>query len=108
MTSLENSKFVKVASVDQVPEGKVFGVTVGEKRLVLCRFGGEFHALDGVCSHAKGPLHRGQLDGQYLICPWHGWEYDVVTGICELEPTLRQEKYPLRIEGDDIWVQVSS
>jgi len=108
MTSNKNPEFIKVASVDELVDGKVLGVTVGGKRLVLCRFENEIHALDGVCSHAKGPLGRGQLDGKYLICPWHGWEYDVTTGLCELEPTLRQEKYPVKVEGGEILVQISA
>ena len=98
--------FVKVATLEQIQDGKVFGATVGETALVICKLNGEYHALNGVCSHAKGPLCRGQLDGKYLICPWHGWEYDITTGQCEIETTLHQQKYPLKIEGDEIWVRI--
>tara|TARA_R110000772_G_scaffold103600_3_gene204690 strand:+ start:38152 stop:38478 length:327 start_codon:yes stop_codon:yes gene_type:complete len=106
MESQEEPKYVDVGSADQVQEGHIIGVSVGEQKLVLCRFAGEIHALDGVCSHAKGPLCEGQLDGRYLVCPWHGWEYDVTTGQCEIEPTLAQKKFAVKLEDGRVWVSV--
>lgn len=36
---------------------------------------GELSAVSGECNHAKGPLGKGRLDGDYIVCPWHGWQY---------------------------------
>lgn len=99
-------KFVAVAKPSDIAVGSIKGFTVGDKKIVVCNYEGNYHALDGVCSHAGGPLCRGELDGNLLVCPWHGWEYNVVTGVCEIEPTLKQAKYALKIENDEILVAV--
>lgn len=100
--------FVAVASVSEIAPGQIRGVDVGATKLVICNYQGQIHVLDGVCSHARGPLCRGELDGRYLVCPWHGWEYDVETGQCEIEPTLSQKKFAVKIDGDTILVAVDS
>lgn len=32
------------------------------------------------CNHKGGPLSQGACSGEYVKCPWHGWEYSIVTG----------------------------
>jgi nitrite reductase/ring-hydroxylating ferredoxin subunit/multimeric flavodoxin WrbA len=41
---------------------------------------GAFHAIGNACNHKGGPLSEGRLRGEFVMCPWHGWEYSVVTG----------------------------
>ena len=41
---------------------------------------GRFRAIGNACNHKGGPLCEGRLRGEYVVCPWHGWEYSVVTG----------------------------
>lgn len=39
-----------------------------------------FRAISNVCNHKGGPLCEGPMNGEFVRCPWHGWEYSVVTG----------------------------
>ncbi|MDP3274780.1 MAG: NAD(P)H-dependent oxidoreductase [Deltaproteobacteria bacterium] len=41
---------------------------------------GVFGAVSSVCNHAGGPLGKGTLDGDYLVCPWHQWKFHRVEG----------------------------
>jgi nitrite reductase/ring-hydroxylating ferredoxin subunit/multimeric flavodoxin WrbA len=41
---------------------------------------GAFRAIGNACNHKGGPLAQGRLRDEYVVCPWHGWEYSVVTG----------------------------
>jgi nitrite reductase/ring-hydroxylating ferredoxin subunit/multimeric flavodoxin WrbA len=41
---------------------------------------GRFRAIGNTCNHKGGPLCEGRLRGEFVVCPWHGWEYSVVTG----------------------------
>ena len=41
---------------------------------------GRFTAISNICNHRGGPLCEGRLRGEFVMCPWHGWEYSVVTG----------------------------
>src|SRR5262245_41620998 len=42
---------------------------------------GQFGAVSNVCNHVGGPLGEGRLDGDYIICPWHGWKFHRRTGV---------------------------
>jgi len=41
---------------------------------------GRFRAIGNACNHRGGPLAQGRMRDEYVVCPWHGWEYSVVTG----------------------------
>jgi len=59
------------------------GVTtqiVGDRAICLTRIARGYGALDNRCPHQGGPLGEGQIERGYVICPWHGYEYDPITG----------------------------
>lgn len=101
-----SDRYIAVARADDIAEGQIKGFTVDGKKIVVCKHAGQLHALDGVCSHAGGPLARGELDDGVLVCPWHGWEFNVESGVCEIEPTLRQKKFAVKVENGDVLVAV--
>src|SRR5213592_3631087 len=41
---------------------------------------GRFRAIGNACNHKGGPLSEGRLHGEFVMCPWHAWEYSVLTG----------------------------
>ena len=74
-----------VADARELPNGRVKTVTAGTKSLALVHFKDEFAAMDNRCPHQGGPLGEGSIetgtDGQcWLRCPWHGWDFDPLTG----------------------------
>lgn len=103
--------FVKVGSLSKLPPGSVMEALVGDGTYAVCNAGGEIHALDGICPHAGGPLGQGALHGTTLVCPWHAWEFDCRTqltgpGANEMDDGLSPAKFPVKIEGDDILIDV--
>ena len=81
----ETLNWHRVASLDELPEGRVKTVTVGTHSMALTHIGGEYTAMDNRCPHQGGPLGEGSIeigaDGQcWLRCPWHGWDFDPKTG----------------------------
>jgi nitrite reductase (NADH) small subunit len=81
-------------------------VTVGENQYAICNVGGSIHALSGVCLHQGGPIGQGQIQGGRVICPWHMWEYDCRTGQNDFDPDMRLATYEVKVEGEDILLQV--
>jgi nitrite reductase (NADH) small subunit len=77
MTMIE----IRLAKVGDIPTGeaRVFQVD-GEKIAVFRTRGGEVYAVQAECPHRKGPLADGLLGGSTLICPLHGWKFDLKTG----------------------------
>ena len=98
--------FVKVASIAKLPPGSATQVEVAGHPYALCNVDGKMYALDGVCPHAGGPLGCGALHGNMLVCPWHGWEYDCRTGENDFDPDIRVAPFAVRIDGDDILIDV--
>ncbi len=96
--------FTKVAKVSEVPKdgGKV--VEAGGKMLAVFNCDGTFYAVDNTCRHRGGPLGEGSLTGTTVTCPWHGWEYDVATGTCKLDASIKVQTFAVKVEGDDILV----
>jgi nitrite reductase (NADH) small subunit len=104
--------FIKVGPVSMVPLDSVTEVISGENSYAICNVGGELHALEGICPHAGGPLGQGMLsndtpDGPRLVCPWHCYEFDPVTGENLDNPFMRVAKIPVKVVGDDILIEVA-
>ncbi len=97
--------FVKVCKKADVPEGRGRTVDVKGKPVAIFNVGGNFCAISDTCMHRGGPLGEGELDGNIVVCPWHGWRYDVTTGVNELDPSICVDKYQIKVEGDDLVVQ---
>jgi len=70
----------KVLSKDDLKEGRVTSVTCKNRTLCMTRHKGKYGALDNKCPHQGGPLGEGSIENGLLRCPWHGWDYDPLTG----------------------------
>ena len=102
----------KVAEPDALREGRVMTVTAGTKTLALVHFQGQYAAMDNRCPHQGGPLGEGSIeegidDQCWLRCPWHGWDFDPLTG----KPPgghedTGQEMFPVEERADGIYVGV--
>ncbi|MGH9868282.1 MAG: Rieske (2Fe-2S) protein [Candidatus Polarisedimenticolia bacterium] len=100
------SGFVKVARVEEVPEGKGKAVEVAGRPVALFNVGGTIHAVDGLCPHQGGPLADGLLEGDVVMCPWHFWQFDVVKGHAPDLPEATIQKFAVKVDGGDILVEV--
>ncbi|MGE0607936.1 MAG: Rieske (2Fe-2S) protein [Pirellulales bacterium] len=98
------SNWVRVAAVQACPPGQSLEVVAGDHVIALYNVEGTFHALDGVCPHQGGPLGKGRLDGCIVTCPWHGWQFDVRTGVHQLNKTYEQPRFAVKVEGDAVLV----
>jgi nitrite reductase/ring-hydroxylating ferredoxin subunit len=97
----------RCGSVAAMPPETVCEVVIGPRTIALaCDEDGEFHAVDNMCVHLGGPLGRGYVDGDRLVCPLHGWEYELSDGSCVMMPGYCLPRFPVRVEGDDIFVDV--
>lgn len=70
----------RVSPVDVPSEGRVRSVTVDGRTIAVSRCGGTLGALDNHCPHQGGPLGEGSIEKGLLRCPWHGYDYDPLTG----------------------------
>lgn len=78
-------EWIKVGNIDDLPEGRVKTVTARTVSICLSHFDGQWAAMDNHCPHQRGPLgegsiERGEDDKCWIRCPWHGWDFDPLTG----------------------------
>ena len=94
--------FVKVAKRSELSSGGGMKVEVNGKEIALFNVDGNFYAIDDTCQHRGGPLSEGSIEDKVVTCPWHGWQYDMTSGACLANPSVAQNKYEVKVEGDDI------
>lgn len=97
-------EFVRVTGTTDVKSGQGIVVEVNGKTLAVFNVDGAFHAIDNTCIHRGGPLGEGDLEGSVVTCPWHGWQYDVTTGVCVANSAAKVERYEVKVEGTDVKV----
>lgn len=97
-------EFVRVAGTEDVKPGHGIVAEVNGKTVAVFNVNGEFRAIDNTCLHRGGPLGEGDLEGNVVTCPWHGWQFDVTTGACVNNPSAKVEVYEVRVDGTDVKV----
>jgi nitrite reductase/ring-hydroxylating ferredoxin subunit len=101
------ANLIEVAKTDEIKagEGKLIEVEGHEIALFNCE--GSYYAIDNQCTHVGGPLCEGDLEGDTVICPWHGAEFDVKTGNVLGPPAEESVKsYRVQVDGDSIKIEV--
>ena len=102
--------WISVGHVDDLPEGRVKTVTARTTSVCLVHFDGQWAAMDNRCPHQNGPLGEGSIekgidDQCWVRCPWHGWDFDPLTG----KPPgghedTGQKMFPLDVRDGEIFI----
>ncbi|HKD63472.1 MAG TPA: Rieske 2Fe-2S domain-containing protein [Candidatus Acidoferrales bacterium] len=98
--------FFRTLKKAEVPDGTMREFQVEGKVLAISNVGGKVCAISNVCLHRGGPLAEGELAGEVVTCPWHGWQYNVCSGKLVTNPTVGVETYPVEVRGGDIFVDI--
>jgi nitrite reductase/ring-hydroxylating ferredoxin subunit len=72
--------WVRIASARDAAAARLTKASVEGQTVVCGIVGGRAFAFDSSCPHKGGPLEKGELIGDSVKCPWHGYEFDVFTG----------------------------
>ena len=100
------SEWHKVAELDGLDDGRVRAVTVDRRTLALCRVGERFGALDNRCPHQGGPLGEGSIENGWLRCPWHGYDFDPLTGRPPEGLDDAVVTYAVEVRDDGVYVEL--
>lgn len=99
--------FVKACREADLAEGGLEIAAVdGTLVLILWPKGGTPRAFQGFCPHAREPLADARFDGGTLVCRHHDWLFDARSGKCLDGKRCRLAEYKLRIQGEDVLVDV--
>ena len=109
-----------VARAGEIAPGEVRLVEVRGRSIGVFNVNGRFVAALNVCPHERAPVCRGRVggttvpsapgeyrwarEGEILACPWHGWEFDLLTGRALADPRVRLRLYPVTVEDGTVFV----
>ncbi|WP_298970707.1 thiamine pyrophosphate-binding protein [uncultured Roseobacter sp.] len=109
----ETLDWISVGQIDDLPEGRVKTVTARTTSICLVHFDGRWAAMNNHCPHQRGPLGEGSIEKGidekcWIRCPWHGWDFDPLTG----KPPgghedTGQQMYPVDIRDGEIFVGIA-
>ena len=86
---MATNEFVRVTTLDELPEGRMKSCRVSDREIVVCRTKSGVFAVDNICTHAFARMSEGRLRGVRLICPLHGASFDVRNGSVLGAPATR-------------------
>ena len=100
------ANFTRVAGTSDLKPGENKVVNVNGIDVALFNVDGQFFAISNTCLHRGGPLGEGFLEEDVVTCPWHGWKFNVKTGVSPVVPTAKVATYQTKVEGDDVMVAI--
>ena len=89
---------------DDIPDGHGRVVPLDGERVAVFRDGDRISCVSNVCRHQMGPLGEGRIIDGCVTCPWHGFQYDPVTGRAPPPFDDRIETYDVAIRNGVVWV----
>jgi nitrite reductase/ring-hydroxylating ferredoxin subunit len=120
---------VRVASRSELEDGARVVVQVGGEEIVVLAHDGEVFAYGNVCPHQGGPVGEGMIVGRveavtdehgrprgeafsktdlHLVCPWHGFEFNLRSGVCATNRKLALRRFETALVGDDVYLVLSA
>lgn len=119
---------VFVGRAEDFDDGEKMLVEEGDREVCVIRSDGEFYALGNRCPHRMGPLNKGEVspeitedtenaptgqkpeltfaDNEVIVCPWHGWEYDLETGEHAGDPNYGVPTYDILVEDGEVYLEL--
>ena len=97
---------VRVAAAADVPAGEGRVIDANGRSLAVFNVDGAYHVIDNACPHRGGPLGDGDMDGPLVLCPWHGWRWDVTTGANANNPAVKVACFPVSVESGEVFVEL--
>src|SRR6516165_8416025 len=101
--------WIDIGSADQLSATPLKRVTVMNRELAVSYKDAKFGVLSNTCNHVGGPLGKGRLDGEYIVCPWHNWKFHRCNG--KGEPGSEEDcvpAYQVKVEGGRVLIDLNS
>ncbi len=97
--------FVKLATVAEFKNLRIKSYKILAKNIAIVKdFDGSFYATEISCKHNNVDLCTGRFKGDIVVCPRHGWTYNIKTGECLTHPSSPLRRHALEIRNGEIYV----
>jgi nitrite reductase/ring-hydroxylating ferredoxin subunit len=96
---------VKVLDLSALTPGQGVLVSLDDRDVALFKRGDEVLAIGNDCPHQGGSLCDGWAEGEIVVCPLHGWEFDMRSGACMTVPGENVPRYVATVEDGAIYLE---
>jgi len=90
-------RFFVLGRTADIPAGKIRRYVVSGLPVAVFNVEGRLVACRDRCPHMGADLSMGRLDGDFVICSWHGWTFNLTDGRCRFKDWACLELYPVRL-----------
>jgi len=118
---------IYVGDEEEFEEGGRKVVPTDGLEIGVFRVNGKFYAYENECPHQGGPVCQGKIynrveenvqadgtslgmkfseDHVHIVCPWHGYEYDIETGASPANPKMKLRKFEVVVRGGEVYVVI--
>jgi len=99
---------IKAGKTSEITPGKLVKVSLEGKDILISNINGDYFAMDDTCTHSGASLSEGKLEGNTVVCGWHGAQFDCKSGKLEKFPAKINDlkSYEIIVESDEIFVEV--
>jgi nitrite reductase (NADH) small subunit len=102
-------RWTPITEAVNIPPRQGRRVTVGGKELAIFNINGRFLTVDNRCPHRGGPLSDGIVAGATIVCPLHGWRFDLESGLAaRATAPACVSVFPTRVENGIVFVDVEA
>jgi nitrite reductase/ring-hydroxylating ferredoxin subunit len=100
--------FVSSMKDAELQEGQMKGIRLKGRAILLVKRGGQVFALSNTCLHMGCSLDKGILRDFLVMCPCHGWKYDVRNGHYQENSAISLVSYPCKVQNGRVYVKLES
>jgi nitrite reductase/ring-hydroxylating ferredoxin subunit/Fe-S cluster biogenesis protein NfuA len=94
--------WVRACATHDVPAGTVRGIDMHGVPVLIANVDGDRYGYEDRCAGTPLPVAGGVVDGETLVCPWHGCRYDLRTGRRDDEDAQHLGVLPIAVVGEEI------
>ena len=91
-----STRWIDAGPADALVESAAIEVLIEDQVIAIFRTEEGLFAIDGMCAHQGGPIAEGTVDNGCVTCPWHGWQYEIATGVQTINRQPLQQTFPVR------------
>jgi len=98
--------WIDAGPASALADGQTMSVAVGRRMVAVARSGGEYFAIEDLCTHDGAELTGGEIEGAEIICPRHGARFCLRTGQALTPPAYEPVRvFATKIDSGHVWVR---
>lgn len=106
---LPESKWTRITRTENIPPRQGRSIRLGRMEIAIFNLGDRFLAIENKCPHQGGPLCDGIVAGTSVVCPLHGWRFDLETGgATRASAPACVTTFPTRVEDGIVLVNAAA